>query len=199
MVYGSYPVVIIMPKMKRLVLLVTAVLGMVLYSHAQNASVTATLSVTLSDILDIHIGSASGTNASVSFPGFSSATAYQNGVQSVQNDHLYIIASKGFTIQVSSTNLTSGASPDANHTISAAGINVVGADGSQGTTNKPSGTTYNNVNLATTAANLIVATGGTPLYKYKVTYTLGGGTRATNFINKAAGTYTATVTYTIIP
>ncbi|MET0393990.1 MAG: hypothetical protein ABW019_12650 [Chitinophagaceae bacterium] len=185
--------------MKRLVLLFSLWLGIGLFANAQNAAVTATLSVTLSDIMDIHIGSASGTSTAVSFPGFSTATAYQNGVQSVQNDHLYIIASKGFTIQVSSTNLTSGASPDANHTISAAGINVVGADGSQGTTNKPSGTTYNNINLSTTAANLIVATGGTPLYKYKVTYTLGGGTRATNFINKAAGTYTATVTYTIIP
>jgi hypothetical protein len=188
-----------MKKILQSVLLLSAAFCVNLCAKAQNSSVTATLSVTLSDVLDIHVGSAVGTNAAVTLPQFNSASAYQNGVQSIQNDHLYIIASKGFTIQASSTNLTSGASPDANHTISANSINIAGADGSQGATNKPSGTTYNTIDLATTASSFIVTTGGTPLYKYKVTYTLGGGSRATNFINKATGTYTATVTYTIIP
>lgn len=187
-----------MKKIIQSALLISVLHCLYFSASAQNSTASATLTVTLSDVLDIHIGSAAGTSTTVALPAFNTASAYQNGVQSVQPDHLYIIASKAFTIQASSTNLTSGASPDANHTISAGGINVVGTDGSQGSTNKPT-TTYNNINLATTAANFIVATGGTPLYKYSVTYTIGGSTRATNFINKATGTYTATVTYTIIP
>lgn len=172
-------------------------LAMSFCTMAQTSTSTATVTVSLGDVLDLHIGSASGTTASVALPAFNTPAAYQNGVSSVQADHLYITASKAFTIQASATNLTSGASPDAAHTISG-GMNILAADGTQGSTNKPS-STYNSVDLTTTAANFIVATGGTPSYKYKVTYTLGGGTRALNFINKATGTYTSTVTYTIIP
>lgn len=188
-----------MKKLARPLLCLGFAWGMYFPAKAQNSSVTATVSVALSDVLDIHIGSASGTTASVSLPAFNTASAYQNGVQAVQADHLYLIASKAFTIQASSTALTSGASPDAAHTISAAGMNILGSDGSQGSTNKPTGTTYNSIDLTTTAASFIVTAGGTPLYKYSVTYTLGGGSRASYFINKATGTYSATVTYTIIP
>lgn len=189
--------------MKKIIWSVLLAIGMLgwlsITSEAQNSSVTTAVSLDLTDVVDIHIGSSTGTNTSVAMPSFTTANAYLNGVQSVQNDHLYIIASKGFTIQASSTNLTSGPSPDAAHTISAAGINIAGADGSQGTTNKPSGTTYYSVDLSGTSANFITTSAGTLLYKYKVTYTLGGGARVPFFFNKATGTYTATVTYTIIP
>ncbi|MET0393989.1 MAG: hypothetical protein ABW019_12645, partial [Chitinophagaceae bacterium] len=166
-----------------------------LTAKAQNTAATAQVSVTLASILDIHIGNATGTDAAVAIPAFNSAERYQNGVQEAKTDHLYIVASKGFTVQASATDLSDGSG----HTIPAGGINILGADGSSGSTNKPAGTSYLNLNLANTAANFITATGGTPLYTFNVTYTLGGSTRAAYFIGKEPGSYSSTVTYTIIP
>jgi hypothetical protein len=190
----KYPII-----MKKIVLPALLAIGS-LVGLTANAQVTGSLSVTLNSVLDIHIGSASGTDAAVNIPAFSNADAYTNGVQWPMQDHLFIVASKGFQIKAASTDLTTGAAGPT-ETISAAGINILGADGSTGSTGKPAGTSYGTgIDLSNTATAFISATGGTPTYAYKVTYTLGGGTtRAPLFIGKATGAYTATVTYTIVP
>lgn len=185
--------------MKRIILpaflAIGSLAGLSAKAQTANATATANVSVTLSAILDIHIGGPSATSTNVAIPPFNSADAYQNGVPlPTISDHLYVVASKGFTVQASATDLSDGT-----HTISAGGINIVPSDGTQGSTNKPSGTAYTNLNLSNSAQSFITATGGTPLYKFSVTYTLGGGTRAAYFIGKEPGDYQSTVTYTIIP
>jgi hypothetical protein len=158
-------------------------------------SVTANVSVTLADVLDIHIGTASGTSATIPAFNFNSATAYQDGVTQEFNDHLFVVASKAFQIKVSSTDLTY-----LTNTISAAGLTVLGANGSTGATGLPAGTTYATLSsLSSTPTAFITATGGTSLYKYKVSYIAGGAGRASEFLGKANGTYSATITYTIEP
>lgn len=187
--------------MKKIVLPVLVAVGSFigLTAQAQNGTATASVSAVLSDILDVHIGGAANTTATVSAANFNTAAAYLDGVSVPQDNHLYVVASKSFTIKASSTDLDDGNS----NTISAGGINLAAANsGTLGTTNLPTGTAYvgttNGINLSNTAANLITTSGGTPLYTFKVTYTFGGGSRAALFIGKPTGTYTATVTYTIL-
>jgi len=185
--------------MKRIVF-PALLLGVCFTSLTAKAQTTATngLSVDLAAIASITI-----TAPATVMPAFSTAAIYQatGGSTLAVPDLLAVTASKAFVINAYSTDLTSGASPDAAHTISAAGIRVLASAGTTGTV--PS-STYAGVDLNTTATNggqtIITATEGTVGGTYSVTYTLGGSaTRAPMFLNKAPGTYTATVTYTIVP
>ncbi len=167
-------------------------------SKAQgNGSVTANITVTLADVLDIHIASAVGNNTNVPAFAFNTPAAYQNGVQQALADHLFVVASKAFQIKVAiGADLNDGNG----NLIPAAAVTVLAADGSSGNSGKPAGTTYAPaVALSTTATQILTTTGGTALYKFNVTYTAGGGSNASHFLGKPNGNYTATVTYTIEP
>lgn len=179
--------------MKKIVLVLFVSLGSLATLKAQTAS--GTISVELQALASISVGTSTITFAN----NFTSASTYTNGVTYEAPDQLVVTCSKSFTIKAYSTDLTTGTATAA-ETISAAGINLLASNGS-GTLPTGAAPSYTTQNMGTTAPGgvIVTANGGTPQYKFKVLYTLGGSGRESYFLDKTAGTYTATITYTIVP
>lgn len=172
-------------------------------SQKINAQTTAnsTLNVVLSDVRSIKVNP-SQTNVSLIF---ANAADYNNGVSSNQVGHLEVTSTGGYAIKVKSSGptLVNGAN--------AIPVNTITLTPTTGTQAAPSGNVVgisipgaNNVQKASllsailnpTAVDFISSpTGATKLY-YDVKYQASGGT---SYINKAAGTYSTTITYSIEP
>lgn len=180
--------------MKKIVLPALLVAGSLvsLTAKAQPLTASNTLSVDLQAIVSVTIGT-----PAVTIQAFDNAASYVSGRSTPVENQLNVVASKAFTIKASAADLTTGTGQP-NETIESEGINLLASDG-DGTS--PGASTYTARNLGNTAPGdvIISAPGGTPGFAFDVTYTLGGTGRTSYFLNKAVGTYTTTVTFTIVP
>lgn len=185
-------------KSIRLTLLVTGFLLLgVSSSNLLNAqaSANATLNVVLSDVRSIKVNPAQ-TSVSLTF---SNVDDYNNGVSSEQNAHLEITSTGGYIIKVraSTANLVNGP-----NTIPANTVLLTPKQSSTGVASTGTGNSVNNtanltpVNLGASPATIISSTDGATKIFYDMTYKASGGPQ---YINKANGTYTTTITYTIEP
>lgn len=185
-------------KLIKLTLLASGFLLLGVFSNNSlnaQASANATLNVVLSDVRSIKVNPAQ-TSVSLTF---SNVNDYNNGVTSEQNAHLEITSTGGYIIKVrsSTANLVNGPNsipantvqltPKQNSTgVAAAGVNNA--------VSKPASLTP--VNLSASPSTIISSTDGATKIFYDMTYKASGGPQ---YINKANGTYTTTITYTIEP
>jgi len=159
-----------------------AVLGIHSVS-AQQLSDDVTLNVTLVAVQNISVNA---TQTTVTLT-FEEAGDYLNGVSSSQPNHLEVASTDDFVVKVSTStdNLVNGT-----NTIPVSTITVTPAYAS-GTDPEA---TESAQTLSIGAKTILTSTTGTTQAFYNVTYDASGGT---DYINKPAGTYTTTVTYTI--
>jgi hypothetical protein len=152
-------------------------------SFAVSATATSTLNVVLADVVSITVNP---SNSTVNL-NFATSADYQNGVNSgVLADHLTIASTQSFTVTVKSDgDLVNGAE---NIPIGDIGITASAGTGS------PVGTPGAVAALSSTDQSLITSTNPTLESKYSMQYAATGGT---DFIGLTAGTYTATITYTV--
>jgi hypothetical protein len=169
-------------------------------SFAQNTA-NATLNVVLSDVRSIKVNP-SQTNVSLVF---ANSADYNNGVSSDQVAHLEVTSTGGYAIKVKSSGptLVNGANSIPVNTITltptvgtqkasvGAGVTAIIPQSS----NTQMGSLLAAI-LNPTAVNFITSPTGVTKQFYDVKYNASGGT---SYINKAAGTYTTTITYSIEP
>jgi len=187
-------------KLSSKIILPTLTLLILGYSNFSSAQTTGntTLNVVLNDVRSIKVNPAQ-TNVSLIF---NNASDYTNGVSSNQASHLEITSTGGFVVKVKSSgpSLINGSNSIPVNTISltptvtaSQNSNLVGATASTGGVVIR---TVSTTTLSATDAQFINSpTGGTKIF-YDVKYTSSGGP---NYINKPAGTYTTTITYSIEP
>lgn len=174
---------------KQSFLLLAAVVLLASWSNKASAQTgnTATLTITLQAVQTIAVND---VNKAVAIT-YGSAANYNTGVNSgVLADHLQMFSNDKFAVYAAA----SGALTNGSSTIP---INTVTLVASAGTTNTQSATiTYSPVVLSTTATKLISSGSGTSA-TFSVNYETSGG--ASYFNGLTTGTYTATITYTILP
>jgi hypothetical protein len=157
-------------------------------------SANATLNVVLSDVRSIKVNPAQATVTL----NFANVTDYNNGVSSTQNAHLEVTSTGGYIIKVKSStpNLVNGTNQIPVNTVTLTPLQSSG--GAVGTSTSAVGraSTLIPVNLGATATTIISSTDGATKIFYDMTYRASGGAP---YINKASGTYTTTITYTIEP
>jgi hypothetical protein len=151
------------------------------------ASDNATLNVVLSDVRSIVVNPAQN---SVQL-NFATARDYQLGVSSTQVGHLIVTSTGGYQIRVkaSSESLVNGANTIPVNTI------TLKADINAGSTS-PGGISFVNIQLSSIPQRFIESSIGSASIQFDVTYEASGGDP---YINKPAGTYVTTITYSIEP
>lgn len=177
-----------------------------IFSSSVSAQTNAntTLNVVLSDVRSIKVNPAQ-TNVSLAF---ANANDYTNGVSSNQPSHLEIISTGGYAIKVKSSgpSLVNGTNSIPVNTITltptvgaqpgvSGSVIVISVGGNTNGSSGGSGTLTPAV-LNPTPVNLISSSSGTTKRFYDITYKASGGAP---YINKAAGTYSTTITYSIEP
>ena len=171
--------------MRKVILTLTIVLSvfMINAAKAQTTTATAIVNVTLAAVQSIAV-----TQGTVTIP-FATSADYNTGVTVAQADHLTASSSGQFFIRVkSNADLTGPAAA----TIP---ISTISLTPTAGTTAAPGSPVYNTIaSLSTSDQDLVTSTGGCNAAKFNVSYKASGGA---NYLNKAVGTYTATLTYTI--
>jgi hypothetical protein len=152
---------------------------------AQAQSDNATLNVVLDDIQSITVNSAQ----EIVTLTFDDVADYTNGVFSDQADHLAVVSTVDFDVTVvASSDLDSGTA-----TIPVNTITLLASGGN----NAPATATYAPVVMSTaTAGTLIDAADADLDAEFNVNYDASGGA---DYLNKPTGTYTTTITYTLIP
>ena len=180
----------IKPKIKFLtVVLAIAMLTGIQASYAEGdqTSDNVTLNVTLAQVQSISVNTAQKTVTLA----FQSASDYQYGVSSTQVDHLNVSSTTSFQVKVmASGDLSNGTDEIPVSTITVTPTVNSGYSG-------PAEETLTGTSLSTSDQGIINSgTNGTVETHYDVEYKASGGE---NYINKSAGTYTTTVTYTISP
>jgi hypothetical protein len=151
------------------------------------ASDNATLNVVLADVRSITVNPAQNAVQL----NFATATDYQTGVISNQVGHLIVTSTGGFQVKVkaSGETLVNGANSIPVNTITLSpSINA-------GST-LPPGATFVNVQLSSVPQPIIQSTNGSANVIFDVEYKASGGDP---YINKPAGTYVTTITYSIEP
>lgn len=167
------------------VLLLTAGLGAADNIYAQ-ASDNATLNVVLADVRSIKLNPAQSTVQL----RFNNANDYQNGVVLNNQAHLEVTSTGGFQVKVKSSgpSLQNGTNTIPVSTISLTPtLNSGYADAGLG---------LQTVTLSATQQQLITTPNGSTKIVFDVRYTASGGQP---YINKPAGTYVTTVTFSIEP
>lgn len=151
--------------------------------EAQQSNDEVTLNVTLVAVQNISVNSGQ-TTVTITF---NESSDYLNGVSSSQTEHLEVSSTEEFVVKVStaSENLSDGTNMIPVNTITVTPVYASGTN---------PGATATAVALSTTATTILSSTNGTTEALYDVTYDASGGP---NYVNKPAGTYTTTVTYTI--
>ncbi|MGV8094385.1 MAG: hypothetical protein AB2L24_21220 [Mangrovibacterium sp.] len=167
-------------------LLVLAVLG-IQAAHAQTSD-EVTLNVTLVAAQSISVNA---TQKTVTLT-FDDATDYQNGVTSEQASHLEVSSTGLFQVKVNTSTEDLVYDDENNIPVSTVTVTPVYASG----TDPDPDADATGVSLSTTATTILDSDDGTAQTFYNVTYFASGGA---DYINKSAGTYTTTVTYTISP
>jgi hypothetical protein len=151
------------------------------------ASDNATLNVMLSDVRSITVNPSQTTV----ILEFSTPEDYQYGVTSNQTAHLIVTSTGGFqiTVKASLGSLVNGA-----YTIP---INTIrlNAEANAGT-NMPQGMVYLNLDLSAVPQQIIQSPNGCVNCVFDVVYHAEGGDA---YIGRPAGTYVATITYSIEP
>lgn len=189
-----------MQKSQKKILPIITLLMIALISTSLDAQTTTntTLNVVLNDVRSIKVNP-SQTNVSLIF---NNADDYTNGVFSNQASHLEITSTGGYIVKVKSSgpNLTNGVNTIPVNTISltptvssSQSANTIGATGSTGAVVVKIVST---TTLSSTDAQFINSPTGSTKIFYDVKYASTGGP---NYINKPAGTYTTTITYSIEP
>jgi hypothetical protein len=150
------------------------------------ATANANLNVVLADVRSIKVNPAQST---VSL-NFSSSTDYQNGVSLMQQAHLEITSTGGYQVKVkaSGASLTNGTSTIPVSTI------MLTPTLSAGSVDE--GVSFTPVSLSSTQQSLINTANGSVKIFFDMKYAASGGQ---NYINKKAGTYITTVTFSIEP
>lgn len=170
--------------MKRNLFIFTAVLAtFTLLNQKAKAqdlkSVTVPVTITLSDAFSITLGTAAGADFV-----YNNAASYTAAQSRTQPNQFSVISNKAYSVAVSATAFTPT-------TTIGLGIIQVAIDGATA----PSGTTYNQVPLATTAGTLIATGPATVGTSYNVKYSIPD---ASSLIGKPTTTpYSTNVTYTI--
>jgi hypothetical protein len=145
------------------------------------SSATATLSVTISSINAVSLQGA-GNIATLTF---STPANYENGVQITQPAALNIFSTLPYHVSVSAPNL--------NYMSNTIPIGNVNINATPSTSNASITTTI--ASLLSSAQTIITSGIPTLSQNFDLLYSTGAGNNA--FLNKPAGTYTSTLTYTI--
>jgi hypothetical protein len=150
------------------------------------ASDNATLNVVLADVRSIKLNPAQTTVQL----NFNNASDYQTGVILSQNAHLEVTSTGGFQVKVKS----SGASlQNGTNTIPVSTITLVPSL-SSGYTDM--GASFQTVTLSSTQQQMITTPNGSSRIVFDVRYSASGGQP---YIDKPAGTYVTTITFSIEP
>jgi hypothetical protein len=177
-----------MRNYKKMLGIVIACLAGISISVKTNAQATANanLNVVLSDVRSITINPAQST---VSL-NFASSTDYLNGVFVNQAAHLEITSTGGYQVKVkaSTASLVNGVS-----TIPVSSI-MLTPTLSAGSTDE--GVAFTPVSLTATQQPIINTPNGSSRIFFDMRYQASGGQ---DYINKLAGTYVTTITYSIEP
>ena len=174
--------------MKKILLFVAIILSGVFFNKA--TAQDATLNVSLAAIQSIKI------NNPIVNIAFTTASDYTDGKSSgAIADQIEILSTGLFTVSVkASGDLAGGASTTA---IPLAALTLTPSLSSSATT--LAGQTYNVMagNLAVTDKPFIKASSGTSNAKFSVNYGISPGVGGAYLLNRSAGSYTTTLTYTI--
>lgn len=179
--------------MKKYILLLAVLCTVLVNANAQEPTATdiTTLNVKLNAIQTLVVNPAQ-KNVTLDYV---TTDNYNLGVNSLQKDHLKIYSTGAFHVQVASaTDLIKRTSGD--ETIDASSLKVLSAIG---TTNPLTGATVGEVELSTTASDIISSDVGGVDRNFDITYGgLGGNGYVNKYINTESPTvYTTTLTYTI--
>lgn len=174
------------PRFKLFAALLVLTVSGIQAVHAQQPSDDVTLQVTLVAVQNISVN-AGQTTVTLTFE---EAGDYLNGVTSSQPNHLEVSSTGLFQVAVkaSDINLVNGS-----NTIPVNTITVTPGYGTGGT---DPGAIPAAVSLTGNDQIILDSNDGTAQAFYNVTYDASGGA---DYINKPAGIYTTTVTYTISP
>lgn len=170
--------------MKKKILLLTCV-GLLISSvgFAQTND-NATLNVVLSSVQSITVNAAQKT---VNL-NFTTTADYTSGVSSLQTDHLAVVSTVDFDV-------TAIASQDLTQGVNTIPINTITLQAAAGT-GAPATASYPLATLSTATANNIIDAADADLdANFNVTYAASGGA---SYNNVPGGTYTTTITYTLV-
>jgi len=187
-------------KKKSTIHYLLGVIGLTLFSSNICAQTTAsaTVNVVLADVRSIKIN----PTQSVVTLNFNSASDYTNGVTSQQNAHLEVTSTGGYIIKVKASNAnlqnntntipvsTINISPKVNSS-SNIGSAIIGSY-----SNTMASTYLYPANLTVSPSLIIESSKGSPKTMYDIQYKASGGV---NYMNKAPGNYSVTITYSIEP
>ncbi len=153
-----------------------------------------TLNVVLADVRSIKVNPTQNTVTL----NFATVDDYNKGVESNQASHLEITSTGGFVVKVKSSgpNLNNGSNTIPVNTISLVNSTTAGSSLVSTGPNANIVSFTIPVTLAPTPATLINSPVGATKIFYDVKYKASGGPA---YINKPAGTYTTTITYSIEP
>jgi hypothetical protein len=166
--------------MKKFLILSVVLLGVALsQTMAQVANLTVNITATRSVIVN---------TPTVAWT-FNTADQFTNGELKEMDNHIKVVSTTGYAIQVTATDLTGGTGG----AIPASSIQIVASGGSTNApTNAPDYVAQSDLN--TSATNLLTTTTGTSLSQFKVDYFAKGGA---NFLGRS-GAFAGQVTYSII-
>ena len=172
------------------ILIITSTI-VIAQSESSGSSGSVTLSLRLSPIQTLFVNSSQKNIDLV----YTDASDYKNGVTSEQKDHLKIFSTGAFTVNVHSESDDITRS-DGEESILAHTLKVKAAPGAS---NALTNATVNEVNLSSTATNLISSGVGGADRNFNITYS---GMGADAYVNKyydheSPTVYSTTVTYTI--
>lgn len=165
--------------------------------YAQTTA-SATVNVNLADVRSIKIN----PNQSVVTLNFNSAQDYTNGVSSQQDAHLEVTSTGGYIIRVKASNANL---QNNTNTIPVSTINITPKINSSSNIGSSIIGSYSNMmattylypaNLSLSPALIVESSKGSPKTMYDIQYKASGGS---NYMNKAPGNYSVTITYSIEP
>jgi hypothetical protein len=176
--------------------------GVILFFKAlpsfSQTSASATLNVYLADVRSIKVNPAQ----SIVTLNFATAADYSNGVSLSQPGHLEVTSTSGYVVKVksSASYLQKGSDAIQVSTITLTPtISATNSSGTNGASNLQSlvaDTYLYSTKLAVTPKVMIDASKGASRTLFDVKYQASGGTE---YMNKATGNYSVTITYTIEP
>lgn len=172
-----------MKKMNSFIAVVVFFIGSAAFAQSDQA----TLNVILQDVQSITVNTAQETvNLTLS-----TVADYQNGINVDQADHLAVVSTSGFNITAqAASELTKTSEPN---TIPVSTVSLIATAGST----SPDGTMGSPVFLSATAPVTLVSGASANLdAKYDLNYAVSGGSE---YLNQPTGTYTTTITYSLIP
>lgn len=179
--------------MRKILLFISILVTTIAVAQTQSdgSSGSVTLTLRLSPIQTLVVNSSQNNIDLV----YADANDYKNGVSSEQKDHLKIFSTGAFIVNVHSASDDLNRS-DGDESISAHTLKVKAAAGSS---NAMTDATVNEVNLSTTATNLISSGTGGADRNFNITYSgMGADAYVDKYYNNESPTvYSTTVTYTI--